>query len=95
MTCLRWSESAQHGLLAVHDRIAGIDDAAALRLKERILSTVSRLADHPTMGRPGRLRGTREVDVEPTLYVVAYRNIGETVEVLSLLHDYRPWPRRA
>ncbi|MGO4728142.1 MULTISPECIES: type II toxin-antitoxin system RelE/ParE family toxin [unclassified Inquilinus] len=46
------------------------------------------------MGRPGRLRNTRELVVNHTPYVVAYRIDESAVTILRVMHGARKWPRR-
>jgi toxin ParE1/3/4 len=55
---------------------------------------VEQLANFPEMGRPGRVHGTRELVIQSTPYIVAYRLKGSTVEILALLHGARRWPTR-
>jgi toxin ParE1/3/4 len=55
---------------------------------------VAMLAEHPRMGRPGRLRNTRELVVNHTPYVVAYRIDESAVTILRVMHGARKWPRR-
>ncbi len=52
------------------------------------------LAKYPEIGRPGRVRGTRELVVAGTPYIAAYRIMGEVVTVLRVLHGARRWPRK-
>jgi toxin ParE1/3/4 len=52
------------------------------------------LAIHPEIGRPGRVRGTREFVIAGTPYLPAYRFAGDVVTVLRLLHGARRWPRK-
>lgn len=52
------------------------------------------LADHPNMGRPGRIAGTRELVVTRFPYILPYRVRGSTVEVLRVFHTARKWPDR-
>lgn len=52
--------------------IARDNPAAAARIASRIRQAVDRLEDHPNLGRPGRERGTRELVVARTRYLVAY-----------------------
>jgi len=52
------------------------------------------LADHPGMGRPGRVDGTRELVIAGLPYVVAYFHQGDTVTVLRVLHGAMKWPKR-
>jgi toxin ParE1/3/4 len=56
------------------------------------LDGVDRLADHPHIGRPGRIEGTRELVVAGTPFVVPYRVRDDCVEVLSVFHGKRKWP---
>jgi len=52
------------------------------------------LADHPNMGRCGRIAGTRELVVTRFSYILPYRVRGASVEVLRVFHSARKWPRR-
>jgi plasmid stabilization system protein ParE len=51
----------------------------------------ARLVDHPDLGRPGRVAGTREL-VAHRNYVVVYDTAGDLVRVLRVLHVARQWP---
>lgn len=53
---------------------------------------IVKLADHPNMGRVGRIEGTRELVITRTPYIVGYRLVGNTVEILTVLHGARQWP---
>ena len=74
--------------------IASDSPAAAYRVHDEIRKQTRLLAAHPEIGRPGRVRGTRELVVTGTPYIAAYRFIGEVVTVLRLLHGARLWPRK-
>jgi toxin ParE1/3/4 len=50
------------------------------------------LLEHPKMGRPGRVEGTRELVVSNTPFIVIYRLQGQHVEVIRLLHSAQLWP---
>ena len=50
------------------------------------------LMQHPQMRRPGRLRGTRELVISRTPFVVIYRVKGSRIEVIRLLHSSQQWP---
>ncbi len=52
-------------------------------------AAVAMLADQPGLGRPGRVRGTREWIAAKTRYLVPYRVRGGTVEVLRVFHTPR------
>ena len=60
----------------------------------RVLAAVDTLADQPSLGRPGRVPGTRELVVRLTRYIIPYRIRGETVEILRVFHASRRLPER-
>lgn len=68
--------------------------SAAAALGDMIEAAVSHLADHPHMGRPGRVPGTRERVVGGTPYVIAYRIEADSVVILRLLHGAQRWPEQ-
>ncbi|HUG83694.1 MAG TPA: type II toxin-antitoxin system RelE/ParE family toxin, partial [Euzebya sp.] len=65
---------------------------AAIDMGDAVLAAVARLADHPVIGRPGRIAGTRELPVVGTPYLVVYRIEAAAVVVLRILHGARRWP---
>lgn len=67
---------------------------AAARMVERIQESVELLAQHPEIGRPGRVSGTRELIVRNSPFIVPYRIHQETIEVITVFHAARQWPDR-
>lgn len=70
---------------------------AALDQGDRIQSAADRLADFPEAGRAGRRRGTRELVIIGTPFVLIYSirvKPGE-VQILRLLHGTQRWPPRS
>jgi toxin ParE1/3/4 len=59
-----------------------------------IQAAVERLSNFPSMGRPGRVPGTRELIVSGTPYIIPYRVRGEEVQILRVFHGARKWTRR-
>jgi toxin ParE1/3/4 len=53
---------------------------------DEIERQTDRLADYPKLGRPGRVKGTRELVVNRTPFIVVYRIKGEIVQILRVLH---------
>jgi toxin ParE1/3/4 len=51
------------------------------------------LAQHPLMGREGRVVGTRELVIGGSPFIAVYRVKKTRVEILRLLHGARRWPR--
>jgi toxin ParE1/3/4 len=65
---VRYAAPAKQDLIEIQDHIAKDDQAAAWRLAQRIRAHVSRLAQHPNLGRPGQIHGTRELTISGTPY---------------------------
>ena len=91
---VRWLRTALRNLDAVAEHIALDDPRAARLVVDRVIAAVAMLADHPGLGRPGRVPGTRELVVKRTRYVVPYRVRGEVVEVLRVFHTSQRPPER-
>ena len=85
---------------AIKDRDAQIDyiaqdnPRAAVSQGDRIHEQVDQLLDHPEMGRPGRVEGTRELVISSTPFIVVYRYKpgAKRIEVIRLLHGAQQWP---
>ncbi len=91
---VRWLQKALRNLDAEASYIAVDDDVAAQLVVTRVLAAVEAMADQPSLGRPGRVPGTRELVVQRTRYIVPYRIKGETVEILRVFHASRRLPER-
>ena len=88
-----WSPEAIADLAALRAYIEQDDPAAARRIALHIIRNVEMLlADSPEMGRPGRVPGTRELVIPRTPYIVPYRLVGSTIQVLRVFHGARRWP---
>ncbi|MDR6293079.1 toxin ParE1/3/4 [Inquilinus ginsengisoli] len=89
-----WRPAAREDLLDIADHIDIDNPVAAVAILDVIELQVAMLAEHPRMGGPGRLRNTRELVVNHTPYVVAYRIDESAVTILRVMHGARKWPRR-
>jgi toxin ParE1/3/4 len=89
---VRWLRKATANLDAEAEYIARDSLAAADRVVARISRAVEGLRQHPSMGRPGRVPGTRELVIPGTPYVVPYRVRHDAVEILRIFHASRKWP---
>jgi toxin ParE1/3/4 len=89
---LEWSIFAQTDREEIFDYIAADSPRAAVTVDKRIQSQVETLARFPRRGRPGHVKGTRELVILRAPYIVAYRITGDTVRVLRVLHGARRWP---
>jgi toxin ParE1/3/4 len=67
---------------------------AAARLLEHIRTVSDLLAEHPSLGREGRVKGTRELVAPGVPYIIAYRVVSDEVQTLTVMHAARRWPSR-
>lgn len=89
---IRWTLPAVDALEQIVDYIALDNPVAATDTAELIYSAVEHLADHPQMGRRGRIEGTRELIIAGTPYLVPYRVKPPSIEILTVLHASRKYP---
>lgn len=91
---IRWTRRAGRRLDLIGQFIENDNATAAGRVVARIVSAVDRLAEQPNMGRPGRIKGTRELVLADIPYIVVYRVNTSAVEILTVMHAARRWPDR-
>ena len=88
-----WLPEANRNRFDQLDYIAEDNPLAAAEQDEEIERQVDMLVQHPKMGRPGRMKGTRELVVSRTQFIVVYRLKGtRRIEVIRLLHSSQHWP---
>ncbi len=88
---IMWKRQAISDLIGIGTRIAATSRVSAERMVSLIESKVAPLADHPNLGRSGRKRGVREL-IANEHYLVVYRNLPATVEILRVKHIEQQWP---
>lgn len=91
MMRLFWTPEATQDRDEIYDYIEADNPTAALALDELFAEKAGRLIDHPGLGRPGRVAGTREL-VAHHNYILVYDVVGESVRVLRVMHAARQWP---
>ncbi len=72
--------------------IAQDDPEAAARVGARIIAGIDLLAEHPAMGRMGRIKETRELVFADIPYIVPHRVRPSVIEVLTMMHTAQKWP---
>ena len=88
-----WSPEAIEDLISLRAYIAEDDPTAARRVALHIVRNVEQLLpNHPHMGRPGRVPGTRELVIPNTPYIVPYRLRDQTIQIVRVYHSARRWP---
>ncbi|MEK6557586.1 MAG: type II toxin-antitoxin system RelE/ParE family toxin [Candidatus Margulisiibacteriota bacterium] len=88
-----WLKAAREDLLLIKSFIAkesSIDNARNVAFK--ISKTALLLQDSPGVGRPGRVKRTRELVIPSIPYIIAYRVLDSNLEILSIIHQARMWP---
>jgi len=89
---LVWTEPAKRDLAAARAWIAHDRPLAAASQVQRVVDAVAALRDFPSIGRPGRRGGARELVVTGGPFIVAYRIRDEQIEILRVFHGARRWP---
>lgn len=89
-----WVPEALENLEQEADYIAVDDPVAAAQVLNKIYTSVDNLLHNPSMGRPGRVAGTRELIVPGTRYIVPYRINADLkqLEILQVFHSSRRVP---
>jgi toxin ParE1/3/4 len=88
-----WSPEAMEDLSSLRAYIAEDNAATARRGVLRVLQDVERfLPDNPSIGRAGRVPGTRELVIQATPCLVPYRIQRTTIQILRVYHAARRWP---
>ena len=87
---LSWTPEAIADRDAIFDYIEADNPAAAAVHDELFSEKAERLTDHPKLGRPGRVEGTRELVVHEN-YILVYDIVGDLTRILRVLHAARQW----
>jgi len=83
---VRWTRPALGDVAGVFAYIARDNEVAASRTVDELMAAGAGLELHPRMGRPGRVRGTRELVVGR--YILVYRVQDELV-IVRVIHGAR------
>ena len=91
---VRWLRGAMQTRREQLAYIAADNPRAAAEQEKRIRQHVANLAEHPSIGRGGRVPGTRELIVPRTPFVVVYQvdEASRMVSILRVLHGAQQWP---
>jgi len=89
---IRWSPGAAQDLSSIADYIREDNRSAAHRVVRRIYEGAGGLAKFPNLGHIGRVPGTRELPLPNLPYIVIYRVLSDTVEIVSIIHGAQRFP---
>lgn len=87
-----WTLRALRRLDKIGAHIEQDNPDAAARVVARIVTAVDMLAELPASGRPGRIKGTREVVLADIPYIIPYR-VGRDIEIITVMHAQQRWPQ--
>lgn len=90
---IEWLPRAMGDFDKIVDYIADDDPTAALEQGDEIEQQVTGLSANHRMGKPGRVKGTRELVIVRTPYIAVYR-LKKNLQILRILHGARLWPDR-
>jgi len=91
---IKWLKTALKNLDQEAEYIAEDNPVAAAKIVKQIIHAVGLLSSNPSMGRTGRIHGTRELVIDHISYMIPYRIRGNNVEILRVFHTSRRPPAR-
>ncbi|MDQ6953553.1 MAG: type II toxin-antitoxin system RelE/ParE family toxin [Mariprofundaceae bacterium] len=91
---IKWLKTALKNPDQEAKYIAKDNPVAAANMVEKIMHDVGLLSSHPSLGRTGRIHGTRELIIDPMSYIIPYRMRGNNVEILRVFHASRKRPTK-
>lgn len=86
-----WKQTAVADRKAIIAYIAQDNPQAAIELGDLLIEKATQLDQYPARGRPGRMKGTRELVVHRN-YILIYRESAKSPEILRVLHAAQQWP---
>lgn len=89
---IRWTRRAVRRLDQIGANISRDDPVAAAGVVARLIAVVDALAEHPAMGRPGRIDSTRELVLADIPYIIPYRVTATPIDILTVMHTAQQWP---
>jgi toxin ParE1/3/4 len=91
---IKWVRLALTDLDEAAAFISQDNPQAAKRIVRRIRNVARLSSDQPDAGRPGRVHGTRELVIAGTPFILPYRVVRNSVQILRVLHGARNWPEQ-
>lgn len=89
---LKWTRAASQDLESLQRYVSRDNLDAAIDTELEIIRRVEVLTEHPDIGRPGRVEGTRELVPGSLPYVIPYVHQGDAVIILRVLDGAMKWP---
>lgn len=89
---VRWTTDAAADLERIGDYIAEDRPESARRVAQSVIERIRTLETFPSLGRVGRVQGTRELAFPPLPFVAIYEVREGQIVVLRILHGAQRWP---
>ena len=86
-----WRPKAIDDLRGITAYIGRDNPRIAVELVDKLIHKAGQLDEHSTIGRIGRVKGTRELVVHPN-YILIYRIAEKAVEILRVKHAAQKYP---
>ena len=86
-----WTPEAEQDRSDIWNYIADDNPHAATLLDRLFSDATARIAEHPQLGKQGKISGTREL-IPHENYRLVYEIESETVWILAIVHTARRWP---
>lgn len=87
MRRLQWRAPALSDLARIHAWLSTQENAKPDRTILRIQAAAANLSKLGDIGRPSRLKRTRELSVRNAPYVIAYRVETDAIDILAVYHN--------
>ncbi len=89
---IEWTRKATKDLDEIFDHILKENPQTAVEVLDRIEQMVEHLLEHPGMGRPGRVKNTRELIIPELPWILPYLTAADTITILGVIHAAMQWP---
>ena len=90
---VRFTQIARADIAAIFEYISRDNPSAARHVVTAIENATDRLSQFPQSGRIGAIETTRELVVPRLPFIVVYRVINDTVEIIAVFHAAQDRPR--
>ncbi len=87
-----WTRRALREIDQAFAFVAQDSPAPASAMVAAVEARAAVLAEHPEIGRPGRVDGTRELVLSGLPYILPYRVRDGRIQILAVFHTSRAWP---
>jgi toxin ParE1/3/4 len=86
-----WYSGAVQDLAELREFIRRDNPRAAQSVARRIIKVVALLRDQPSLGKPGRVEGTRELVVPGLPLTIPYRVRLKEIQILRVFQQSQGW----